>query len=220
MKLFYIYLVAILSSIFILSCDKKDCNQFYIGKFGTNEYPEKVDKRGIYHLKENLYKIDNELYLGIDYKEKVYNEKDDAIITKCKGTLLVNDIKGIDSVSYKFTIPDIIAKDRNQVYFFPKNYEIPSVFTLKVDPIRLTILDSKKTFIKDDKYVFCIPQNSYLDVDANKFQVIELEEIVLGTDGIYFYEYDNKISIDKFLRDYDFITKEIKDSLINKYVIK
>lgn len=220
MKRLLIYLVVTLTTISFLFCSKTDCNQFYIGKFGKNEDPEKIDKHNVSHLKDNLYKIGNELYFGINYKEKIYDKKNDAIVTKCKGIFLSNDIKEIDSSTYKFIVQNFIAKDKNQIYFFPENYEIPSAFILKLDPDKYTILDSKNTYIKDNKYVFCIPENSYLNVDANKFQVIELEEIVLGTDGIYFYEYTDKISIDKFFTGYDFINREIKDSLINKYIIK
>jgi len=79
-------------------------------------------------------------------------------------------------------------------------------------------LDTKNTYIKDNKYVFCIPENLYLNVDAKKFQVIELNNITIGTDGNYFFEYENKISIKEFISNYDFLDKKIKDSLIHKYI--
>lgn len=179
----------------------KNDSDFYIGTFGSVNDVRLLDPQDVVKIVHNVYKIDSVYYLGIEYQEKQTNSKNDIIKSRKKGIFLMNQNEilnesGIDIPSYEWIIPNHVSKDKKRVYFFPKTYEIPSVIILKLNPNNTVLVDTNATYLKDDSLVFCIPSNSYMNVDAENFQAEYIDGYAIGTDGNNSFEYDRMINVD------------------------
>lgn len=222
-------IILIIAFIALLSCNyNRDSSQdhdnidFYLGVFSGYQNPKKINKKNVKCIKDNLYQLNDNFYMGIRYYVKTYNAKKDAILPQFKGIYLHKigneDIKYINFGSYRFLLQDVLATDDNKIYYFPSNYEVPSVITLKLDPETFQFLDDEYTFVKDKAHIFCLPTNSYVSTNSHKFSTLKVKGVVLGTDGEYFYEYDERIDVKRFMTDYDFLSSKEKDSIIEKYI--
>lgn len=213
-------------SVLFLSCrsnlDNNPNEDFYTGIFSGDSDPKKVNDRSVERLKENIYMLNDTLCMGIPYYEKTYDKKKQAAIPRLKGTYLLkieeSETKDINLDNYRFLLKDLLATDDEGIYYFPPNYEVPSVIKLDLDPDTFQFLDDEHTFVKDDKRVFCLPANSYLLTTSEDFLTFKIKGVVFGTDGKYLYEYDERISPEIFRMNYNFISLTEKDSIIKRFL--
>ena len=189
-----------------MACSDKKIGGVYY-KYASLESDSIIlfDNSNVQLLKENLYICDDTLYLGVDFFEDKLNEKSNAIKSKKKGILLFNTIHyhlSIDTSSYTFLIKDWIAMDFNQVIAFPKgNTKLPAFEVLKLNPKKLIPLAHKNTYLKDDRFVYCVPTNTYINVEPKDFETEIRNGVIFGKIGKQYYYLDELISLDSFFQN-------------------
>ena len=112
--------------VFLVSCSPKNKKEYYVSRNGSTE-PTVISDKEVTHLKLNIYKYKDTLYLGSDYFQKraggeseytMINEKIGVYLHKYAGAQSVHSL--IDEASYKEIIKDLLYSDKRNVYVFPK----------------------------------------------------------------------------------------------------
>ena len=178
----------------LVSCEKKpqmkDHYYIYISKESDSIVP--FHSQGdIQCLKANLFIADENLYIGLPYYIDTL-QGENQIVQKKVGTILFNPVDygiNIDTASYQFLVTDMIAKDKNRVYAYPKGmFKLPFIQVLDLNPALTIVLDHETTYLRDDSLIYCLPTNTYLDVDAKDFEVIYIQHTPFGkSHGILYY---------------------------------
>jgi hypothetical protein len=160
-----------------------------------------ISNERVKHLKDNLYSVDDTISLGVSYFEQEYLKNKDAIESVLKGKLMFNSVTNklnIDTSSYSWLIEELVAKDKNTVFAFPRKYLLPSLRILKLNASEVVICDKTNTYLKDSKLVYCIPTDSYLDVESSKFTTVLKNGVYYGTDSTNYYFWDKIESPDSY----------------------
>lgn len=178
----------------LVSCEKKpqmkDHYYHYISKESDSIVP--FHSQGdIQCLKANLFIADENLYIGLPYYIDTL-QGENQIVQKKVGTILFNPVDygiNIDTASYQFLVTDMIAKDKSRVYAYPKGmFKLPFIQVLDLNPALTIVLDHETTYLRDDSLIYCLPTNTYLDVDAKDFEVIYIQHTPFGkSHGILYY---------------------------------
>lgn len=179
------------------SCRSKNLDEKYYKYSNTlTDSIIAVNSQKVKHLKCNLYTVDDTLSIGVSYFEKEYSKNKDEIETVLKGKLMFNSIVyklNIDTLSYSWLVEDLISKDKQKVFAFPRKYMIPSLKILKLNSSDVVVCDENYTYLKDTKFVYCIPTDSYLDVAPLKFTTIIKDGVTFGSDSIHYFYFDSLV---------------------------
>lgn len=144
-------------------------------------------------LKANIFISDENLYIGLPYYIDTLQDEN-QIVQKKVGTILFNPVDygiNIDTASYQFIVKDMIAKDENHVYAYPKGlFKLPFIQVLDLNPAHTIVLDHEATYLRDDSLVYCFPTNTYLDVKAKDFEVIYIQHVPFGKYHSILYYWD------------------------------
>lgn len=156
-------------------------------------------------VKENLYISNEGFYLGCDLFEDVISTDSNSIMPKRKGVLLFSTLRynlTIDTASYTFLIPNQVAMDKDQMIVFPKgNHKLPVFDVLKLNPEKLIQLKGENTYLKDNRFVYCLPTNTNVDVDPKDFETEIRNGVTFGKIGNQYYYLDEPIAIDEFFQN-------------------
>ncbi len=177
-------IIFVLIFFIFISCNKK---QVYL-KFENLDTDKLVfiDDKTVKNIKDNLYIISDTIYIGITYFEPRVKKRD-IIEMHSKGMILFNVKKynyDIDVKSYQWLIEELISKDKNNVYAFPRKYHLSSPKMLKLNPSKVMICDKSNTYLKDEKYVYCIPSDTYLNIESSNFAILDSNNVVYGKNKI------------------------------------
>jgi hypothetical protein len=160
-----------------------------------------VPSQNVKYYKENLFYVNGILTIGLPYFEDEFEDKSASIVSKKKAVLLFNSVTynlNIDTTSYEFLVKDLIAKDSSLVIAFPKGkYKLPFIEKLRLNPSKTKILDRKNTYLSDDKFIYCIPTNTYLNIKPTNFIIEEKDGIIYGKTESNFYYLDEKVKSPK-----------------------
>jgi hypothetical protein len=152
-----------------------------------------IDHKKVSHVKANLYMVDDTISLGVPYFEQQSVKNVDAIELVAKGKLMFNSVTNkldIDTSTYCWLVENLVAKDKNTVFAFPRMYFLPTVKTLKLNASEVVVCDKANTYLKDSKLVYCIPADSYLDIESAKFTTVLKNGVYYGTDSTNYYYWD------------------------------
>lgn len=154
---------------------------------------EGMPAQDIHRIKANLYRVGGNLALGVVYREAAAAPSNEAVRMDSLGTLLF-DLGTyqlpIDTASYHWILPDLVAGDNNRVYAFPRRYHLPTIKMLHLNPTTLILCDSDATYLKDADTVYCIPSDSYLQVEPGDFSTEQVEGVTYGRDSATYYYWD------------------------------
>ena len=103
--------------VFLVSCSPKNKKEYYVSRNGSTE-PTVISDKEVTHLKLNIYKYKDTLYLGGESEYTMINEKIGVYLHKYAGAQSVHSL--IDEASYKEIIKDLLYSDKRNVYVFPK----------------------------------------------------------------------------------------------------
>lgn len=193
-KLILIYLIGAI----VLSCNDRTNEDIFYRYYTTNSDSIVLFENSAKQiLKDNLFMINDTLYLGLPLLEDEFNESTNSIQAIKKGILLFNTVTynlPLDTKSYKFLVKDFIAVDSNKVIAFPRGkYKLPFFKVLKLKPNKTIILDKDNTYLKDDSFVYCIPTHSYLKVKPSEFNIKQIDGVTHGEINDTFYYLDEKL---------------------------
>lgn len=152
--------------------------------------------QGIQLLRANLYRVGDGLALGVTYREAAAAPDKDAVRMDSLGTLLFDLATyrlSVDTASYHWVVPDLIAADGKRVYAFPRKYHLPIVKLLHMDPATLVRCDTDATYLKDADTVYCIPVDSYLQVEPSAFTTMVVGGVTYGRDTATYYHWDEVV---------------------------
>ncbi len=147
-------------------------------------------------IKDNIFSLNDTLFISIPYFTKM-DDGNNKIKTIYLGELLLNTKTAainIDTTSYSWLVEGLIAKDQNNIFAFPRKYHLPTIKILKLDPSKTFIIDKNNNYLKDEKYIYCIPTDTYLDVDISKFSIIENNGLIYGYDSLFYYYFDKPLN--------------------------
>lgn len=166
---------------------------FNYARPGSDDIAE-LSAEDIQHLKLNLYRVGDKLALGTVYHvATVAPGGKDAVVMDSLGTMLFDlatFLLPVDTASYHWVVPDLIAADRDRVYAFPRRYHLPTVKLLALSPTSLMRCDEDATYLKDADTVYCIPTDTYLGVPPTRFSTVRREGVTYGYDSIHYYYFD------------------------------
>ena len=180
----------------MVSCGEKPQNEDHYFQYIAKESDSIVPfsfQGDIQCLKANIFISDENLYIGLPYYIDTLQDEN-QIVQKKVGTILFNPVDygiNIDTSSYQFIVKDIIAKDENHVYAYPKGlFKLPFIQVLDLNPAHTIVLDHEATYLRDDSLVYCFPTNTYLDVKAKDFEVIYIQHVPFGKYHSILYYWD------------------------------
>lgn len=195
-KIITIILLAV-SIIVIISCKNNNTKEEYYYKYYSKSSDSIVSYKNsnVQYYRDNLYFIDDTIYIGIPLFEDIL--KNDKISSERKGICLINPTQynlSIDTSSYKFIVKELIASDINNVIAFPRGkYKLPFIEILILKSNKLSLIDNSKTYIKDDSLVYCIPTNTYIQVNPSEFHITYNENVEYGKYKNIIYYLDTPI---------------------------
>lgn len=166
---------------------------FHYAQPGSDDIAE-LPKEDIQHLKLNLYRVGDKLAVGMVYHvAAAAPDGSDKVVMDSMGTMLFDLATyqlQVDTASYHWVVPDLIAADRDRVYAFPRRYHLPTVKVLALSPTSLMQCDEDATYLKDADTVYCIPTDTYLAVPLARFSTVRREGVTYGYDSIQYYYLD------------------------------
>lgn len=201
--------------VFLVSCNPKGKKEYYVSRNGSTE-PIAISDKEVTHLKLNIYKYKETLYLGSNYFQKraggeseytMINEKIGVYLHKYAGAQSVHSL--IDKASYKEIIKDLLYSDKRNVYVFPKGNGCYLCFwTLDLNPKEIQVLEN--TYVKDSRKVYCLIDGKEIEMaDAVKFNTyITEKKYILGYDDENIYHSCEVIEKDSLKQYFDISEKE------------
>lgn len=228
----------LLTLFFIQSCkDKKDINLKKINSFfvlNHNPYQHKplpVNSNKVKFLKANLYLYNKKLYIGIDYKIKEFDKKNNSIKIKIQGIILLDSIIKLSSISNSTKISinvaldttsykkksDNIYIDKNNVYAISYTPFLGEIYILDINVNKLKIINNE--YICDDKNIYCIHSRpvQIKTKYPKSFKIINYKKIVLAVDSSYIYSMCEPMSPEYFLKEFESIPFVDRVSIVKKH---
>lgn len=209
----------------LFSClNKIDSNDFWIHDYNLNHIV-KVPNNDVVHIKNNIYKHKDKLYLTIahfvtksNYQNQIFKVNAGKFLLDSIDDKAISNL--IDLDSYKELKKEgSIHIDKNSLYISQlENGCHHCIKVLNVNVSQFKVLDDSSSYGFDGDKIYCLRYGKEIKTKYPKtFQVIEINNSKFGIDSTSIYSMCDPMSPSDFMKYYDHIEYKVRDSIVKRY---